>query len=533
MLVSYSGFAQFPLPYCGPMTFTSNVEPITLVNFAGINNSTSALVGQDNGTTIVAHEDYTAIIGNVTAGSSYAITLKGNTDGAYTTYLRVFVDWNQNNDFTDAGESYDIGTIANSTGADAIQLVGSITVPPTALTGSTRMRVIKRFAAYGTSCQTGTGFGQAEDYTLTVAAVPPDLPDYANLQYPYTATIVQGGSVTVYGQVYEGGLTDTTTGQAPGIQAWVGYGTTDANPNTFTNWIPATFNVEVGNNDEYQANIGATLPVGTYYYAMRFQLNGGAYVYGATNFGFWNGTDKINGVLTVNTAPPPANDDCAAALPLTPGGTFADNAVSGTMLSATLTAGITPTCQTTNIVDVWYTVQVPASGNLTIETQTSATNSLTDTVVVAFSGTCGSLVEVGCDDDGGLAGVNNLMSILSLTGQTPGDTLYVGVWKYGTVAPSATSKDFRISAYDASLGNSSFDNGNFSYYPNPVKNILNLSYNQEISNVEVFNLLGQKVSSNNINSNSAEIDMSNLSKGAYMVRVTSNDKAKTIKVIKE
>jgi hypothetical protein len=184
MLVSYSGFAQFPLPYCGPLTFTSNVEPITLVNFAGINNSSSALVGANDGTTIIAHEDYTAITGNVTAGSSYSITLKGNTDGTYTTYLRVYIDWNQNNDFTDTGESFDIGTIYNSTGADAVQLVGSILVPPTALTGNTRMRVIKRFNAYGTSCQTGTGYGQVEDYSLTVAPLPADLPDYANLQFP-------------------------------------------------------------------------------------------------------------------------------------------------------------------------------------------------------------------------------------------------------------------------------------------------------------------------------------------------------------
>jgi hypothetical protein len=537
MLVSYSGFAQFPLPYCGPLTFTSNVEPITLVNFAGINNSSSALVGANDGTTIIAHEDYTSITGNVTAGSSYSITLKGNTDGTYTTYLRVYIDWNQNNDFTDSGESFDIGTIYNSTGADAVQLVGSILVPPTALTGNTRMRVIKRFNAYGTSCQTGTGYGQVEDYSLTVAPLPADLPDYANLQFPYTATINQGGSVTVYGQVYEGGLTDVVPniiGQAPGILAWVGYSTTDTNPNTWTNWTAATWNSGmIGNNDEYQANLGADLLPGTYYYATRYQLNGGAFVYGATNFGFWNGTDKINGVLTVNPPLPPVNDDCAAAIALTPGGIFTDNPLTGTMLAATLTAGVTPSCQTTNITDVWYKVQVPASGNLTIETQVTPTTSLTDTVVVAYSGVCGSLVEVGCDDDGGPTGANALMSLLPLTSQTPGSTLYIGVWKYGTTAPSATVNGFRISAYDASLGNNLFDNANFSYYPNPVKNTLNLSYNQEISNVEVFNLLGQKVSSIVINANAAQIDMSNLSKGAYIVKVSSNNQLKTIKVIKD
>ena len=125
------------------------------------------------------------------------------------------------------------------------------------------------------------------------------------------------------------------------------------------------------------------------------------------------------------------------------------------------------------------------------------------------------------------------MSLLPLTSQTPGSILYIGVWKYGTEVPSLTSKDFVISAYDASLGNNSFDSSNFAYYPNPVKNTLNLSYNQEISNVEVFNLLGQRVSSNVINANAAQIDMSNLSKGAYMVKVTSNNQLKTIKVIKE
>ena len=542
IFVSYSVFAQFPLPYCGPIVFTATtdpVEPITLVNFAGINNSTSALPGTNNGTTIIAHEDYTTITGNVTAGSSYTIILKGNTVGNYTNRFMVFADWNQDGDFADTSEAYTITqTIANSNGEDAVQATQSLLVPPTALTGTTRMRVKKIFGttAYVDPCL-GTLYGQVEDYSLTVAPLPADLPDYANLQFPYTAIINQGGSVTVYGQVYEGGLTDVVPniiGQAPGILAWVGYSTTDTNPNTWTNWTAATWNSGmIGNNDEYQANLGADLLPGTYYYATRYQLNGGAFVYGATNFGFWNGTDKINGVLTVNPPLPPVNDDCAGAIALTPGGIFTDNPLTGTMLAASLTAGVTPSCQTTNITDVWYTVQVPASGNITIETQVTPTTSLTDTVVVAYSGACGSLVEVGCDDDGGPTGANGFMSLLPLTSQTPGSTLYIGVWKYGTVAPSLTSKDFVISAYDASLGNNSFDNANFSYYPNPVKNTLNLSYNQEISNVEVFNLLGQKVISNVINANAAQIDLSNLSKGAYMVKVTSNNQLKTIKVIKE
>ena len=372
---------------------------------------------------------------------------------------------------------------------------------------------------------------------VVVGAIPSP-PEYVNLQYPPTASFVQGGNVTVYGQIYKAGLTDTTTGQAPGISAWVGISPmgSNTNPNTWTTWIPATFNVESNNNDEYNATIGATLAPGTFYYATRFQLNGGAYFYGGytpTGGGFWNGTSNISGTLTVTAPPVPANDNCTGATALIPGGVFADHAITNTMLGATLTAGIIPSCQATNSADVWYSVQVPASGNLTIETQVAPTTSLIDTVVVAFSGACGTLVPVGCDDDGGLAGPNNLMSILSLTGQTPGAILFIGVWKYSTVAPDGTSKDFQISVYDASLGNNSFDNANFSLYPNPVKDVLNLSYNQEISNVEVYNLLGQKVVSNKYNSNSAQVDMSNLSMGAYVVQVTANGQVKTIKVIKE
>ncbi len=535
---SFTTMANPFAPFCGPIQFTNNVEPITLVNFAGINNSSSALVGQADGSTIIAHENYTSIVGTVAAGGSYPITVKGNTDGNYTDKVRVFADWNQDGDFDDSGESYDVGNIVNSTGTDTVQLDGIIAVPSTATLGNTRMRVIKRFNTYSDTCNSiNSGFGQAEDYTLNVTTLPNDLPDYANLQWPPSATIPYGGSVTVYGQVYEAGLTDVApniTGQAPGITAWVGYSATDTNPNTWATWVPATWNsAMVGNNDEYSAAIGSTLAAGTYYYATRFQLNGGAFVYGgidaSNNGNFWDGTTYKSGVLTVSPPPPPANDDCSGAIALTPGGVFTDNPVTGTMFNATLVTDVTPSCQSSNIADVWYTVQVPASGNITIETKAADTNSLSDTVITAYSGACGSLTEVGCDDDNG----DGLFSLLPLTGLTPNSVLYIGVWKYGTAAPSATVRDFKVSAYDASLANSSFDSTNFAYYPNPVKNILNLSYNKEISNVEVFNLLGQKVLSAKLNSTDAQIDMSGVSNGAYMVKVTSDNQTKTIKVIKQ
>ena len=83
------------------------------------------------------------------------------------------------------------------------------------------------------------------------------------------------------------------------------------------------------------------------------------------------------------------------------------------------------------------------------------------------------------------------------------------------------------------LGTASFDNNSFTAYPNPVKDVLNVSFTQNISNVAVYNLLGQQVLLKNVNATKGQIDMSTLASGTYLVKVNSENAIKTIKVIKE
>jgi hypothetical protein len=47
-----------------------------------------------------------------------------------------------------------------------------------------------------------------------------------------------------------------------------------------------------------------------------------------------------------------------------------------------------------------------------------------------------------------------------------------------------------------------------------------------------MNLLGQEVMVKSINATQSQIDMSNLASGSYLVKVTADNKVKTIKVIK-
>lgn len=157
---SFTTGVTFPEPYC-PWAVTNNVEPITLVNFAGIDNRTSPTL---NGTP--AHEDFTAIVGNLSPGTTTSMAVEGNTDGDFTTMITAYIDWNRDGDFSDSGETFPIGSIDDSTGTDGQQAVAGIAVPADA-SGTTRLRVTKKFNAIGSACNTD-GYGQAEDYTLQV-----------------------------------------------------------------------------------------------------------------------------------------------------------------------------------------------------------------------------------------------------------------------------------------------------------------------------------------------------------------------------
>lgn len=229
--------------------------------------------------------------------------------------------------------------------------------------------------------------------------------------------------------------------------------------------------------------------------------------------------------LTI-AACPPVNDNCSNAIVLTPGGVFGDNDVVGTNIAATASTGETaPGCASYLGGDVWYQVTVPASGSLTIETNNNS-SAILDTGLAVYSGTCGALVLVECDDDDSADGN---FSLISLTGRTPGEVLFVRVWEYD----NNVFGTFLVSAYDASLSSGSFDNANFSAYPNPVKDLLNVSYSTEISSIRVINMIGQEVISKNINATSTQVDMSQLSAGTYIVNVTVGDNVKTLKVVKQ
>ncbi|WP_312766473.1 GEVED domain-containing protein [Epilithonimonas sp.] len=137
------------------------VDAITKVQFAGIDNTSDPYSSQ-------ANEYYLDKVGEVYQGNQYPIAIEANTNTGYD-YATVFIDWNQNGIFTDAGEIYEVGAMT-SDGMDGAQITGNITVPATATVGKVRMRVLLNWdASMTTPCDNSIyQYGQTEDYTLDV-----------------------------------------------------------------------------------------------------------------------------------------------------------------------------------------------------------------------------------------------------------------------------------------------------------------------------------------------------------------------------
>jgi hypothetical protein len=193
--------------------------------------------------------------------------------------------------------------------------------------------------------------------TTAVTTVDCGIP-YANLQFPGAATITNCETQTYFARVYKAGVTEAA-GQGAGIQAWIGRNTTNTDPSTWaeSSWQLATFNVQAGNDDEYQVTFGPST-AGTYYVASRFVFAPGSFVYGgytATGGGIWDGTLNLSAVLTVENVSSPT----AAAQSFCNAGTVADLVAMGTNLQwyAAATGGTALMASTVLATGTYYVSQ--------------------------------------------------------------------------------------------------------------------------------------------------------------------------------
>jgi hypothetical protein len=88
--------------------------------------------------------------------------------------------------------------------------------------------------------------------------------------------------------------------------------------------------------------------------------------------------------------------------------------------------------------------------------------------------------------------------------------------------------------FGTALGVKNFSAGSFKAYPNPTQNSWTISSgNERITSVQVFDILGKSVYAKSNSSNDVSVNASNLSKGTYFAKVSTEKGTSTVKLIKE
>ncbi len=198
-------FENNPLQYCTSNATSPAYEDITEVVFGSFVNSSAPAVGS-------TYTNFTSLgpIATVYPGMIIPISITSDYPPGYsypyTCYVKVFIDWNHDGTFDPVNEiAYQSPTTSSST------VTGTVTVPITAVPGTSGMRVVFVETSVASSvqpCGTYT-WGETEDYILTVGTPDPWDAALTNVLQP-TGTLMENGTSPVEVVVFNSGLNTIT-----------------------------------------------------------------------------------------------------------------------------------------------------------------------------------------------------------------------------------------------------------------------------------------------------------------------------------
>jgi bacillolysin len=154
--VSVTTLAGSAVTYCTSASTNTADEKIGKVVLGSISNTSTGTAG---------YENFTALSTNLVRSTANTITITPSwTSTAYAEGYAVWIDYNKNGLFTDAGE-----LVFSKAASTVTPATGSFTIPATATLGATRMRVSMKYNAIPAACGSYT-YGQVEDYTVNITA---------------------------------------------------------------------------------------------------------------------------------------------------------------------------------------------------------------------------------------------------------------------------------------------------------------------------------------------------------------------------
>jgi len=150
---------EIQLNYCSSASTNTSDEYISRVQLNTIDNTSGAQF----------YSNFTNISTPLTQGQSYTITVTPTWTGTiYAEGYSVWIDYNKDGDFADAGEQ-----VWTRSATTATPVSGSFTIPAGTVLGNTRMRVTMQYNAIPAACGSFT-YGEVEDYTVNLQGNAPD-----------------------------------------------------------------------------------------------------------------------------------------------------------------------------------------------------------------------------------------------------------------------------------------------------------------------------------------------------------------------
>ena len=142
--------------YCAAIAHPGSGEHIKRVSLNNIDNTS----GQEP----KGFGDYSNLSTELSKNNSYSLEVTIDTDGNSTDHVFAYIDWDQDQDFQQSSEHFDLGEVTNATSA---VLTSNISIPSSGDLGSTFMRIVQSRGSDPTPCMAGFD-GEVEDYSVKV-----------------------------------------------------------------------------------------------------------------------------------------------------------------------------------------------------------------------------------------------------------------------------------------------------------------------------------------------------------------------------
>lgn len=460
----------------------------------------------------VMYFDHTATV--VDLPQAVVANLKVTLATGATYGTNVWIDLNDNFNF-EADELFFEG---ESTNANPTVLDASFVMPVNAPLGIHRMRIVATNVVQNPAnpCYSGTS-GVTLDFNVNITTAPTCLA-------PMGLSVDPNSITTSSASISWIASTTTATG---GYEYY--HSTSSTPPNAST---PISGSVSAGTT----ANLIDLASSSTHYVYVRA-------ICSTTDFSGWSQPIVFNTLCNTSTLPYTIDFE-AVTVPNLPLCTVKENAGTGNDWETFSNPGYGFTTNAlrykwngSNPADAWFysnsvTLVAGIQYSVSYKFGGSSSTSFIEKLKVAYGTTASStaMTTVLADHPN----INTNVPQNNTVTFTPATS---GTYVFGFQAYSATNQFYLllddIVIEEEDLATPAFDGTTFTAYPNPVKDKLNIGYTESIKDVTVYNLLGQQLFTKTINATEGQIDMSNLSTGTYLIKVSSGDKVHTMKVIKE